>query len=312
IQHGWFEPNNYVDNVWLHAKWAYLRLGTEQQHIFGGLVHLAQWGGKGSWEGKDFDIPFTFHNWWQTFVAGNSTEGQLNLENLNASGNHLGIWDIGTKIVISGFEFSAYYQHFFEDLQSLKNWSNGLDGLFGFHVKTPTYIPILRHLLIEKISTFDQSGPQETIQIDGYDVFIMGGDSYYHNYIYKNGWSYLGRILGTPFITGVGKGEDFRINNNRIEATHIGTLLVIQSINIKFLFTHTMRFPAYAEKSLIPYSNWSEKTDTYNHKDRWDGYLGISFPLGPLTILGEFAGGYDQIFGWNWGSAMTVGYRTTF
>ncbi|HOK00310.1 MAG TPA: capsule assembly Wzi family protein [Termitinemataceae bacterium] len=317
IQHGWFEPNNYVDNVWLHAKWAYLRLGTEQQHIFGGLVHLAQWGGKGSYNGEDFDIPFTFHNWWQTFVAGGVVEGQAEIEKYNASGNHLGIWDLGTKITISGFELSAYYQHFFEDKASLDIWSNGLDGLFGLHVKTPSEVPFLRHVLIEKVITTDQSGPQEEILLTNPDnttslVNIYGGDSYYFNYLYKTGWSYLGRILGTPLITGTGSGEDFRVNNNRIDALHIGGLMEAGTVTIRALYTYTKRFPAYSEQSLVSYTTWAEKLDYRNHKDRWDGYLGISFPLGPLTILGEFAGGYDQIFGWNWGSAMTVGYRTTF
>ncbi|MCX7655149.1 MAG: capsule assembly Wzi family protein [Treponemataceae bacterium] len=313
IQHGWFEPNNYVDTVWLHAKWAYMRLGTEERHIFGGLVHLAQWGGKGSWNGENFDIPFTFHNWWQTFLAGGGVSGQAVIEQYNASGNHLGIWDLGTKITISGYAVTAYYQHFFEDMHSLQIWSNGLDGLWGIHVKTPASIPLLRHVLIEKVITTDQSGPIEEITMpDSSKINIYGGDSYYFNYLYKTGWSYLGRILGTPLITGTGSGEAFRVNNNRIEALHMGGLMEVQTVTIRALYTHTKRFPAYSEQSLVEASTWAEKLDYRNHKDRWDGYVGVSFPIGPFIILGEAAGGYDQIFGWNWGTAITVGYRTAF
>ena len=312
IQHGWFEPNNYVDNVWLHAKWAYLRLGTEQQHIFGGLVHLTQWGGKGSWNGENFDIPFTIQNWWQTFVAGGVASGQAEIEKYNASGNHLGIWDLGTRITISQFVIDGYYQHYFEDKASLDIWSNKLDGLFGVHVKTPDYLPFIRHILLEKVITTDQSGPIEEITLDGSKVNIYGGDSYYYNYLYKTGWSYLGRILGTPLISGTGTGENFRVNNNRIDALHLGGLFEAGSCTIRALYTYTKRFPAYSEISLVPASNWAETLDYRNHKDRWDGYLGVSFPLGPLTMLLEAAGGYDQLFGWNWGSAITIGYRYSF
>jgi len=312
IQHGWFEPDNYVDNMWLHAKWAYLRLGNEKQNIFGGLVHLAQWGGKGTWNNENFDIPFTIQNWWQTFVAGGVTSGQAEIEKYNASGNHLGIWDLGTRITISNFVLEGYYQHFFEDKASLDIWSNGLDGLFGLHIETPASIPFIRHLLVEKVVTTDQSGPIEEITMDdGSKITIYGGDSYYYNYLYKTGWSYLGRVLGTPLITGSGTGKDFRINNNRIDALHIGISGTVGDISIKALYTYTKRFPAYSEQSLVSYSTWAEKLDYRNHKDRYDGYLGISVPVQFLTIVGEFAGGYDEIFGWNWGSAFSVSYKTS-
>jgi hypothetical protein len=312
IQHGWFEPDNYVNNVWLHAKWAYLRLGNEKQNIFGGLVHLAQWGGKGSWNNENFDIPFTIQNWWQTFVAGGVTSGQAEIEKYNASGNHLGIWDLGTRITISNFILEGYYQHFFEDKASLDIWSNGLDGLFGLHIETPASIPFIRHLLVEKVVTTNQSGPIEEISMnDGSTINIYGGDSYYYNYLYKTGWSYMGLILGTPLITGAGTGEDFRINNNRIDALHIGMLFNIGDISIKALYTYTKRFPAYSEQSLVSYSTWAEKLDYRNHKDRYDGYLGISVPVRFLTFAGEFAGGYDEIFGWNWGTAFSITYKNS-
>jgi len=85
----------------------------------------------------------------------------------------------------------------------------------------------------------------------------------------------------------------------------------VGDISIKALYTYTKRFPAYSEQSLVSYSTWAEKLDYRNHKDRYDGYLGISVPVQFLTIVGEFAGGYDEIFGWNWGSAFSVSYKTS-
>jgi hypothetical protein len=312
ITHGWFEQERPAKDVLLHGKWVYGRLGDEDQYVKGGLVHFAQWAGSfydplnpSVWVSSPATIP----NLWQAFVAGGAATGGTALESFNAYGNHLGIWDFSTGISVHEWKLSGYYQHFFEDKGSLDTWSNGLDGLFGFSVRAPESIPALRSVLIEYIDTTDQSGPVEQINIDGSGlVHIYGGDSYYYNYIYRNGWSYLGRILGTPLITGSGTGDQFRIDSNRVKGNHYGLALSYGDFDAIILYTDLMRFPAFSEKSIVPAKNMVEKMDYRNHKDRKDGYLrilwngrGTNRSAPRLSIYAEGALGYDELFGWNYG-----------
>jgi hypothetical protein len=74
----------------------------------------------------------------------------------------------------------------------------------------------------ELLYTKSQGGSEAT---DGND--LRGKDDYFNNAQVRDGWSYYGRGLGTPFITPQSENSwpryaDFFTNNNRVWVTHLG------------------------------------------------------------------------------------------
>jgi len=85
------------------------------------------------------------------------------------------------------------------------------------------------------LSTTWQSGPglPDTIFGENHGYRYGGRDDYYNHYLYKEGWTYNGRVLGTPLFTTRQKAllwgvplskfdSNQTITNNRVSAVHAG------------------------------------------------------------------------------------------
>ncbi|MBK3519586.1 capsule assembly Wzi family protein [Carboxylicivirga marina] len=153
ILQGWLnderiEKNNSANNVLLHEKFAYMRLGNTKVKPYAGLVHSALFGGTRP-DGTKIPIDF-----WPTFFGSASSE----LGETNATGAHMGMWDFGFNWQ-SGFgDVHLYWQKPFADASGLKlyNWENK-DYTIGVLVK-PKDISWLSGISIEVFKSDVQSG----------------------------------------------------------------------------------------------------------------------------------------------------------
>jgi len=223
ISHGWFGNNQFVNNSWLHHKYAYLRFGGKKAfHFEYGLHHFAQWGGT-SLDPEFGDLPDDFSTFLRIFFAqGDDDNAPIN-ESKNAIGNHLGSHNVSLNYKGIKTSFDLYWQSVFEDGSGME-LRNFPDGLWGFKVSSESWKYISK-IVLEIVSTTDQSGKSHGYYVD--TIFIMqgGNDDYFTHFIYEEGWTKNGMTIGTPFITSpnlVPFSTDEYLPNNKIRALHIG------------------------------------------------------------------------------------------
>ncbi len=216
--HGWFD-NGYVENFFLHQKTLYGRVGRSHWKVkfYGGFNHQVQWGGKPatpiievSPTGEDRLIT-KFPSGWNAYyqvVTGQSLnkdqnggalieEGVPFNEAFNRAGNHLGTVDVGAEFMLNTGRLTVYRQSIYED-GSLFYLNNISDGLVGISYKAISEGYGVKHLTFEYLKTSNQGGrggSGNTIPE------LRGQDSYFDNGLYRNGWTYNGNVIGSPFLT---------------------------------------------------------------------------------------------------------------
>ncbi|MDY4149795.1 MAG: capsule assembly Wzi family protein [Paludibacteraceae bacterium] len=217
IAHMWQTDNVYVTQGMVHHKWVGGRIGGRLPvNVSYEFHHVAQWGGYSPVYGD-------LGNSWQAFMNAVLVRsgGTMANDQINAQGNHIGSQILTVDAKGDGWKMSAYWQNIFEDgpIRFIGAGMNAADGIWGLHISQNKW-PYISGLTYEFINTTDQSGPYH--DKDGY---IYGGaDSYFRNGIYRNGWNYGYRTIGTPFITSPIYNADGTIDtrNSRVQAHYIG------------------------------------------------------------------------------------------
>ncbi|GHB59299.1 capsule assembly Wzi family protein [Persicitalea jodogahamensis] len=178
-----------VPYTFLHHKSLYVRLGkpAHNVHIYGGFNHQAMWGG----DELIYSGGLTDKMAYEYVVLGKSWAN-------SRVGNHFGTIDLGAEWRARDWTFFAYRQNIYEDgsLAKLTNVTDGLNGLRINHYAL--YYPErlqIRTFLLEFINTKSQGGNIFDITSKNF-----GRDNYYNHYVYKQGWSYRGRSLGSPAV----------------------------------------------------------------------------------------------------------------
>jgi hypothetical protein len=236
--------NNYVFSennqpyTYLHQKTFYGRFGREnwKLQLYGGINHLAFWGSEKAIYGSD---KFTLTNAESLlYVAtGKAYGGRGSGTERSKIGNQIGSIDIGGDYDFGNIILSFYRQNFF-DVGAIASLANLRDGLNGIAVQNKIEDKLAdgfnwKRIVFEFLYTRNQAGENWSKRTKS------GDENYYNNYLYKNGWSYNGVGLGTPFIgtrTYIRKslpsiGPDYFINN-RVYAFHTG----IQATFNKWLY----------------------------------------------------------------------------
>lgn len=156
ISQGWLNDdrinkNNSANDVLLHEKFAYARLGNTKVKPYVGLVHSALFGGTRPNGSK---IPVDF---WATFMAkGSATLGGG--EETNAAGAHMGMWDFGLNWATEKADLHVYYQKPFADASGLKVYNRyDKDYYLGFLI-LPKEVEWLSGISFEVFRTDHQSG----------------------------------------------------------------------------------------------------------------------------------------------------------
>ncbi len=216
LTHAWMADNIYMRHSYLHHKWAAVRLGGRLPvNISYEFHHAAQWGGISPLYGN-------IGSDWQSFMNVMLARPGGNMRNdlQNAQGNHVGSQQLMLTGKGNGWEVNLYWQNFFEDNFALiGNGQNLSDGLWGISMKQNRW-PFIQGVTYEIMNTTDQSGPWH----DRDGLCYAGNDQYYQNSVFKNGWNYFYRSMGTPFITSPLYNADGTVHtlNSRVRVHHLG------------------------------------------------------------------------------------------
>ncbi len=250
--HGWLGRDRFVYQPYLHSKSLYLRLGGAfAVNIAAGIVHNSIWGG----ELNNTQLPSSLRDYWDVIFARSADEshagGGVKGEIANAIGDNMGLYDLSLLLKTQNYHFLLYHQTPFED-ESGNNPFNK-DRLLGMHVISQQADKWLQSIVYEFVSTKYQSGPSRPGSVDDgpgstdrFGYRFGGRDNYYNNYLYKTGWVYQDRVIGTPlFFTqsrarlyipdfiDPDKAFNFNIVNNRIVAHHIGAKGQVQQLTYR-------------------------------------------------------------------------------
>lgn len=244
LSHGWFEPTEFSRNVLLHHKYVYLQAGGDLPvNIHFGYNHYAMWGGSVYRNDTLFaDLPVSVKDFWNVFLPKGGDEGEVpEGESVNKVGNHIGSRNYGGEIKFNKFNFMGYFQTVFED-NSGKRWHNKTDGFYGVVIKVKKERPLISKVLYEYMNTTNQSG---TAHNDTSGKIIGGNDNYFNHSLYRNGWTYYGMTIGTPFITSPvfngGQELYYKILNNKVVVHHVGVEGTIKKhISYRMLFSYSI------------------------------------------------------------------------
>ena len=156
ISQGWLNDDrgsksNSANDVLLHEKFAYMRLGNVRIQPYAGLVHSALYGGT---RPNGTKIPIDF---WATFTASGSAKIGGG-EETNAAGAHMGLWDFGFYFPLGDWEGQFYYQKPFADGSGMRLYSgHNKDHIIGIHLQRVDK-KWLSGFSLEWIKTDHQSG----------------------------------------------------------------------------------------------------------------------------------------------------------
>lgn len=216
LTHAWLADNVYIRDAYIHHKFGAVRFGGRLPvNISYEFHHAAQWGGVSPVYGVLGSGLKSFMN---VFLA--HAGGVMANDQLNAEGNHVGSQQLALTAKGKGWEVTAYWQNFFEDnFAFLGLGKNITDGLWGISLKQTRWRWI-EGATYQFLNTTSQSGPWH----DRDGLCYAGSDGYYRNSVFRNGWNYFYRSLGTPFITSPLYNADGTIYtlNSRVQAHYIG------------------------------------------------------------------------------------------
>jgi len=247
ISHGWFTDNIYTTNLFLHHKYLYAKVGGKLPvHIQYGVDHVAQWGGTVPESGKQ---PADFAAFKDIFFGRAGGADAVVTDQMNVLGNHIISQSMKLDVDIADFRVSGYWQNLSEDGPVKLIWSaiNKPDGLWGVTVRNAKF-SFIKGILYEYLNTTDQSGPYQ----DKDGLAYGGADDYFNNGIYRNGWTYYSRTIGTPFISSPLYNRDgaVSVENNRVIVHHVGMEGDVSGYSYKLLSSFSKNYGTYS----APYS----------------------------------------------------------
>lgn len=245
ISHGWMGNDQFMKDAFLHEKNLYVRIGKHKFKIYGGLEHYAVWGGH-----KD-DFYTTDRSFGQfldvvTGIAVN--DGSTNGNPLpNRPGDQRGVLEAGAEWEDDNYKFQVNNQSPFDSGEAVD--IRNIDRLLSFNFTNKKEGAILKKIVLEYVHTNQ-----------GND-FIANRyrQSLYNNGIYKTGWEYRDRIIGTPLFTNRTRASEFidsvepydwnapantigrdNIIINRVFGWHVGTTLALSAdLSSKTMLTYT-------------------------------------------------------------------------
>lgn len=303
--HGWFNVP-YIQGSYLHQKYAYLRLGkpASRVKVYAGLNHEVQWAGqadylKGSPVAVDGKLPSGFKYYPNVVLSTRPSDWEASdytsFDGAYWFGNGLGSIDLGVDLTTDQGRWFLYHQHIYDDLSGLL-WVNFPDGLTGISWRrNPGAAPgWLNRIAVEYLTTMDQSGPTFDLT-----ARFQGADNYFNHGQYREGWSYLGRTLGTPFIipeTDVlpaARSSQF-FPNNRVQMVYLGAMGQIgTAVNWTIRLSYSRNYGTFSRTYETPYSQVSALANAHWRLPRLaNTQLITSLALDQGQLLPNTVGGF--------------------
>ena len=274
LTHAWAgDKSEVVSGTLIHHKHIGGRLGGKLPvNISYEFHHAAQWGGYSTVYG---DLGNDLHAFKAAFLA--RSGGTMANDQINAQGNHIAFQQLALDVKGEGWKVSAYWQVIQEDgpIRIIGATMNNKDGLWGVSA-TQSRWPFIEGVTYEFLNTTDQSGPFH----DKDGIVYGGADNYYHNGIYRQGWSYFGRILGSPLLSA---------GNSRVMAHHAGIRGDIYGFKYRVMVNHAENYGRY--NAPLRSNNTAVLLEVRRHVKE---ALGLDFGFG---IAGDFGSQYGNVFG---------------
>ena len=198
--------DRFVKGAKTHHKELRLVFKKGSWEIKAGLQHIVQWSGNSPRHG---DLHGGFEDYLRVIFGSEGTEyteGEIN----TVLGNVLGGYEAYVSKEFRDFKLQFIYNHLFEDASG-QRLGNTPDGRYGVYYENNEKERLINSVIYEFYYTEHQS--HTTSGVHKYD-------RYFHHGIYRSGWTYEGRVIGSPFFTPDPSGEGFL--NNKFRAHHIG------------------------------------------------------------------------------------------
>ena len=275
LTHGWLNDHStVVTGTLLHHKYLGGRLGGKLPvNISYEFHHVAQWGGYST---KYGDLGNDWTSYKAAFFA--RSGGSMANDQINAQGNHIAMQQLALDVKGEGWKVSAYWQTMSEDgpIRFLWNSMDAKDGLWGVSA-TQSRWPFIQGVTYELLHTTDQHGPFH----DKDGVIYGGGDGYYGNGIYTQGWSYYGRVIGSPLLQ-IG-------TNNRVMAHHAGVKGDIFGYRYRVMINHADNYGTYSRPNRTHNTGFLLEVKKVVPQ-AWNLEFGVS-------LAGDFGDQYGNCFG---------------
>jgi hypothetical protein len=306
ISHGWMGADQAMKHAFLHEKNLYMRLGKKRFKIYGGIQHYAVWGG----ENGDFKLDRSFKGLMNVFLVKEANDGSVPTEGSlrpNRAGDHRGVIEAGMEWENEKLRFNLNNQSPFDMGQGIN--IRNVDRLLSFNILNKNNDSWWNKITFEFIYTKQMN--------NFYNIHYR--ESYYNNGIYKTGWEYNDKIIGTPLFINRIRGSKYfvdvkpydwdteyskipALNNivsNRVVGGHIGMIYKLEDQIIwKTLITYTRNYGNYM---IVPYFN-PEKVQWYSLNEfEWrlpNRQLALSASIG--YDFGELTKNIGVMLGLKW------------
>lgn len=194
------EEERHVAKAKVHRIHALLVYRTSNNfQVKAGINHFAQWGGNSETDGP---LPGGATEYLRV-ITGQKGDGDSIL------GNHLGSYELFLQKELPNLYLEFFYNYIYED-DNRMNFSNFPDGRYGIYLRFKDNLRFVNSILYELTYTRNQSHK-------GWKNYSQ---NYLNNGIYRSGWTYQKRVIGSPFFTY--SRESDRIINNKFIIHHIG------------------------------------------------------------------------------------------
>jgi hypothetical protein len=306
FSHGWMGKDQYIKDAFLHEKNFYLRIGKGKLKLYGGLQHYAVWGG-----GRE-DLPYKLSNslvgFFKVLTVQESDDGSTAGVALpNRAGDHRGVIEAGAEWENDNVKVQLNNQTPFDMGQGID--IKNVDKLLSLNIINKNPENKWKKVVFEFIYTKQMNN----FYAEKYR------ESYYNNGVYKTGWEYNDRIIGTPlFINRTRASKYFdnvktydwnapantingndNIISNRVIGAHAGfTYAFTDAVTSKTMFTYTQNYGDYRKGGLFdPY-----KSQFYSLQE-----ISISIPKSKWCVkasvavdLGEISNNIGSMLGVEW------------
>jgi len=315
LSYGWFTDGNWQtrylanrgtlntakhsEHILYHEKAMYWKFGKEQVFPLTfeiGLQMAAEFGGTLYYtNGTKSSRGTKLKDFLTILIVGghDPTDGP----NPNTEGNYVGSYNMALMYKPGNWMLKAYFERYFED-QSMMTVQYGIyDHLLGLEVGLPAN-KWVSSLLVEHLSTKDQSGAVYHDRTSNIPDKMNGRDDYYNHGCYM-GWQHWGMSLGSPLITSpiYNTNGDLLFHNNRVQAWHVGLSGgPCPELHYRVLLTHTENWGRY----VVPFNDVLQQNSFLVeacYKPRW---------ANSFSFTGAWAWDRGKVIGNSHGVQLTI------
>ncbi len=269
-EEGMLWDSSFVQDAHLHHKNFYFRVDLPDSWNFSaGIEHYVFWGGVSPTQGR-------YPGWEEYFryvfgLKGGS--GATESDQINVSGNQLGIYNLEVNKCWKNQHMTLYYNHPFEDHSGME-FVNYPDGLWGIHWGQKKQDKLLTDLVYEWMYTLNQTGDPAVNP-------ERGGDNYFNHGEYQSGYTHFAGMMGTPLFVPTLKsaGVSAGFESTRMWMHHLGLKgMLKKNLSWKTMITYSRNFGAYGNVYPEPLTELSVM-----------GEFVYQFPMLPLKLSAAIA-----------------------